>query len=179
MVDAGGRLTTFVVTPGETAVPGSDVGTTTFVTTGPLVVTRASGAAVGAGAEVAKEGVDTGAAAMTFVTGVVVGADVGMTTEAVALLAAGAGRESKLRERFLLRKTLSSSARETSETVGRGSVFATAGLGTFGTGPVVVGGVHAALGGTTAAACNGRGDVVGPLSPEHDGVAALGPFPVM
>lgn len=175
-MDAAGRLTTFVVTLGETEVLGSDVGTTTFVTTGLLVVTRASGAAVGVGAGAAEAGIGTAAAAVLVVRATVVGGDVGMIAEAAALLVDG--KESKLRERFLLRKVLSSSAEETSGTIGRGSAFATAGLGTLGIEPLAVGGVHAALGRTTAAACNGRGDVVGPLSPEHDGVAALGPFPV-
>lgn len=112
VVDTGGKLTTFVVMPGEAAAaaPGSDVGTTTFVTTGPLLVTRASGAAMGAGAGVAGAGVATGVAAVTAVAGAVVEAGLGTVTEAVALPAGGVGRESKLRERFLLRMALSSSA---------------------------------------------------------------------
>lgn len=110
VVDAEGRLTTFVVMLGETPEPGSDVGTTTFVTTGPLLVTRASGVATEAGAGVAVAGVATGVAAATVLTGAVVDTDVGMASEAVALPAAGIGRESKLSERFLLRMALSSSA---------------------------------------------------------------------
>lgn len=187
--EATGRLITLVVTQGAPVAVaiGTDVGTTSFVTTGPLVVTLGEGGGGGrggGGAGAAGAAPAAAAVAATAGGGDVVAGTVGETLDMAAQPAAAGGgddRESKLRDRLRFRRVLSSSICFSGTSVDGGSVFTTTPPGSLDARQPAATGVRVMPVGATSIApcCKVRGGIaMGPLSPEHDGAVRQGPLPV-